>query len=95
MKNSDQIPIAVNVINKFSSASGLYFNISKCELMAVKDCDLTSISNIPVKDSVTYLGIIIVKDQLKRCSLNFNPIIDKTKKKKGFFSKGESSPYED
>lgn len=64
-KNSGQIPTAVNVINTFSSASGLYLNISKCELMAVKDCDLIDICNISVKDSVTYLGIIIVKDQLK------------------------------
>ncbi len=58
---SGQIPIAVNVI-KLSSAPGLYLNIIKCELMAVKDCDLTSISNIPVKNSVTYLSFIIVKD---------------------------------
>ncbi len=33
------------------------------------------------KNEVTYLGIKIVKDEERRCELNFSPVIDKTKKK--------------
>lgn len=35
----------------FSVASGLSLNINKCELLALKQCTLSYISNIPVKDS--------------------------------------------
>ena len=52
-----------------------------CELLALKNCIASSISNIPVKDSVTYLGIKINKNQNARCSLNFDPIIGKVQKK--------------
>lgn len=38
-------------------------------------------SNIPGKDSITYLGIVITKDGEARCNLNFDLIIDKTQKK--------------
>lgn len=81
LKDSTQIPCALNIINVFSRASGLYLNVNKCELMAVKDSASHSISNIPVKDTVTYLGISIVKDQKTRSSLNFTPIIEKTRKR--------------
>lgn len=49
--------------------------------MAIKKCTVSSLYNIPVKDEITYLGILICKDQQKRVSLNFNPIMDKTRKK--------------
>ncbi len=55
--------------------------MNKCELMSLKQCDLPSICGIPIKNEVTYLGIKIVKDEERRCELNFSPIIDKTKKK--------------
>lgn len=37
---------------KYLDASGLQFNLNKCELVAVKDNALTSICNISVKDTV-------------------------------------------
>ncbi len=49
--------------------------------MSLKQCDLPSICGIPIKNEVTYLGIKIVKDEERRCELNFSPVIDKTKKK--------------
>ncbi|XP_053179039.1 interferon-induced protein with tetratricopeptide repeats 5-like [Scomber japonicus] len=53
---------ACALIDVFSRASGLQLNLNKCELLPIKDCSSTSICNIPVKDSVTYLGIIINKN---------------------------------
>lgn len=51
----------------------------KCEL-ALKHCGIPSVCNIPVKDSMIYLRIVI-KDEKARCNLNFDVIIDKTQKK--------------
>lgn len=65
----------------FSKASGLYLNVNKCELLAVKDSVTRSISNIPVKDTVTYLGISINKDQRTRGTFNFTSVIEKVKRK--------------
>lgn len=79
LNDTSQIPLALKLIDSFSRASGLHLNINKCELMSVKSC------NVPVKDQVTHLGIIIYKDQKTRCKLNFlqllNPLITKTLKK--------------
>ncbi|XP_051733611.1 uncharacterized protein LOC127503617 [Ctenopharyngodon idella] len=81
LRNENQIPIAINVIEEFSKASGVYLNVKKCELMAVKECSVASYCNIPVKTEVKYLGIIVSKNQQKRSLLNFNPIIKNTQKK--------------
>uniref|UniRef100_A0A3B3BAV7 Reverse transcriptase domain-containing protein n=1 Tax=Oryzias melastigma TaxID=30732 RepID=A0A3B3BAV7_ORYME len=79
LKDSSQIPLAINIIKSFSKASGLSLNLKKCELLPIKSCDLDSLFNIPIKTSVTYLGIIISKSENDRGSLNFLPIIDKMK----------------
>ena len=63
------------MIESFSKASGLYLNIDKCELMAVKDCMSPSYYGITVKEELTYLGITITKDQKSKGLLNFNPHI--------------------
>lgn len=81
LKDASQIPIALNIINEFSKASGLCLNINKCELLAIKNCDVCSICNITVKVEVKYLGLIITKNQKTRSTLNFTPIIQNTKKK--------------
>lgn len=81
LQNENQIPIAIKVIEEFSKASGVYLNVKKCELMAVKECSVASYCNIPVKTEVKYLGIIINKNQQNRSSLNFIPIIQKTQRK--------------
>ncbi len=73
LKNKDQVPLALDKITFFSpSASGLCFNIHKCELISIKDSIDVQICNIPVKSEVKYLGIIICKDQKKDQSLILN-----------------------
>ncbi len=81
LKNAAQIATAIDTIKLFSLASGSYLNINKCELLPLKSCNSPLIANIPVKDSVTYLGITINKNQDTGCSLNFNPLIDKVQKR--------------
>lgn len=81
LKDASQVSMAINTIKIFSKASGLYLNINKCELLPLKNCNYTTISDIPVKDSVTYLGIIINKNQEIRGSLNVNPLIETVQKK--------------
>uniref|UniRef100_A0A3B5R4M7 Reverse transcriptase domain-containing protein n=1 Tax=Xiphophorus maculatus TaxID=8083 RepID=A0A3B5R4M7_XIPMA len=81
LKDASQVSLAINIVEKFSRASGLYLNIDKCELLALKNCNKPSIYNIPVKESVTYLGIMINKDQDSRNALNFNPIVENVQKK--------------
>ena len=52
-------------------------NNRKCELWALKWCDLNSKCNIPVKDMITYLGIKVCKDQKEKDNLNVSPIVDR------------------
>uniref|UniRef100_A0A3P9M210 Reverse transcriptase domain-containing protein n=1 Tax=Oryzias latipes TaxID=8090 RepID=A0A3P9M210_ORYLA len=77
LKNSSQVPRVLQVIETFSKASGLYLNLKKCELFPLKQCALTSINSILVKDKVTYLGLQITKDQKQRELMNYNPMIAK------------------
>lgn len=58
LKNALQVKLAIKIINIFSNASGLCLNLNKCELFAIKSCDITSIDGIPVKEKVNYLGIL-------------------------------------
>lgn len=81
LKNSDQVPVALQIIENFSKASGLTLNINKCQLFPIKECNLQCISNINVQKEVTYLGLIICKDQNARTLLNFSPIVKKAQTK--------------
>lgn len=81
LQNEHQISDAVEAVKEFSKASGLYLNLNKCELMAIKECSKSDIFNIPIRNEILYLGILVTKDQRRRISLNFNPIILKTQKK--------------
>lgn len=74
LRDISQIPIALTSLQSFSNASGLLLNINKCELLPIKKCASSSICNIPIKDSVTYLGIKIIKDTKLRCQMNFSPV---------------------
>ena len=81
----NEVSKAVSCIEDFSLVSGLKMNqwmklISQV-LFPLKDCVLQEVYGIPVKEKVTYLGIVICKDSKQRSELNFNPIIEKTKKK--------------
>ncbi len=77
----------VNCIKEFSSLSGLKMNINKSLLFPLKTCRLikkkiTRCSYIPVIElynTVTYLRVIIHKDENERNVLNFKPIINKIK----------------
>uniref|UniRef100_I3KX85 Reverse transcriptase domain-containing protein n=1 Tax=Oreochromis niloticus TaxID=8128 RepID=I3KX85_ORENI len=80
LRDASQVSVAINNIQPFSKASGLSLNLHKCELLPVKSCSATSIHGIPVRNSVRYLGIQIIKNKQSRCSTNFTPIIDKTLK---------------
>ncbi len=80
MYDSSQIPVALSILRPFSEASGLHLNINKCELLSIKNCSVASIEGIAVKNSLTYLGIQITKDEY-RCSANFKPIIAKTQRR--------------
>lgn len=82
LKNSDQIHLALNTIKMFSNASGLHLNVLKCELMPINQFSVSSICNIQVKETITYLGIVISKNSKPRCNFNFLSIIEKAKKKK-------------
>ena len=78
LKDKHQISIAIDLINKFSNASGLRLNMSKCEILPIHECEHSSFENIPVKNSIKYLGIYITKNHITRQHLNFSNRIKKT-----------------
>ncbi|XP_042072942.1 uncharacterized protein LOC121813313 [Haplochromis burtoni] len=49
--------------------------------MAIKECSKTALCNIPIKQEVRYLGIIITKNQESRITQNFYPILEKLKRR--------------
>ncbi len=69
LKNYLQIPIALDLINVLSKASGLSLNLYKCELLPIRSCSAPFLYNIPVKSQVNYLGVIICKDDNARGKL--------------------------
>lgn len=81
LQDAKQVPLALRYIQQFSKASGLFLNFSKCELTSIKEGNLSEICNIQIKHRVSYLGVLITKNDLERCSLNFNPSIDGTQKR--------------
>jgi hypothetical protein len=77
LKNARQIPVALQEISLFSKASGLKLNMEKCEIVTIQDHDMINMYNIPVKNEVRYLGIIISKDKKVRETSNIENIIQK------------------
>lgn len=53
--------------------------MSKCEILSLHDCNNSVIENIPVKDSVKYLGIFVTKNVIARQHLNFTQRLKRTK----------------
>lgn len=80
LKYSDQIPLAIELIQTSSEASGLSLDMNKCELLPLSVCKHTALYHIPVKSQVRYLGITLTRNQDDGCSLNFIPIIIKARK---------------
>jgi hypothetical protein len=76
LKDHNEVKKAIECINAFTHVSGLSLNIRKCELFALKRCDLNLVCNIPVKDVITYLGITVSKDQKERANLHFSPVVE-------------------
>uniref|UniRef100_A0A8C6S964 Reverse transcriptase domain-containing protein n=1 Tax=Neogobius melanostomus TaxID=47308 RepID=A0A8C6S964_9GOBI len=76
INNPTNVSIAVECINEFSEVSGLRMNLNKSVLLPLKNCDDLEIHGIPVKRTITYLGVVLNSNQILRCSLNFDPIIN-------------------
>lgn len=77
----EEVAMALSAVSKFSDVSSLKLNLKKCEILSVNNNDLTEICGIPVKDSVTYLGIKISKDPEEVMNKNFWLVVEAIKKK--------------
>lgn len=77
LKNKDQISPAISLISSFCKASGLQLNLNKCELLALHPSPDLSLFNIPVKETVKYLGILISKDSNINIKENFENKVHK------------------
>lgn len=66
------------VTGEFSEASGLKLNTSNSEILSLYKTDEKLVFNIPVKQTVEYLGIHITKDIELREQLNFLPKVKKS-----------------
>jgi len=79
LRDKSQVKTALECISKFSKSSGLMLNLNKCEILFIHNSIDIIVENIPVKDSVKYLGIHISKNKHIPEQLNFMPKIKKTK----------------
>lgn len=79
LRDKNQVKTGLECISKFSKSSGLMLNLKKCEILFLHNSIDLLVENIPVKDSVNYLGIYISKNTHTREQLNFMPKIKKTK----------------
>ncbi len=78
--DSSAVPLALNSMNNFSKFSGLNLNLSKCEILHLKNNNLSTVCNIPVKSMVNYLGIKISKNTDAMVNSNVIPVIKKCKR---------------
>lgn len=74
LKDKEQSNKAIQCLNEFNIVSGLRINKNKSVVFPLKDCTLREVCGIPIKDTVTYLGIVVCKDPSLRNESNFNPI---------------------
>lgn len=79
MKNINQVPKILQTVELFSRVSGLKLNLKKCELLPIHNSTLSTFYNIPVKDTVKYLGIHITKDSASLNNPNIWNNLDKCK----------------
>ena len=78
-RQAHPISKVLEIIDTFSDASGLKFNIPKCEIICLYDTHETTLHNIPVKLTVKYLGIHVCKQISVRQEMNFIPKLKKAK----------------
>lgn len=81
LKSTEEVSMALSALSKFSDVSGLKLNLKTCEILSLNNTDLTEICGIPVKDTVTYLGIKISKDPKEVMNNNLLPVVEAIKKK--------------
>ncbi len=82
LKDQSEVPKALEIIKDFSQVSGLSVNISKCEILSLKNLDKTSICGIQLKDVINYLGVkISINSNMVLAEINLNPIKDMIRKK--------------
>lgn len=95
LQNQGQTLKAIECLQTFSDVSGLQVNLKKCELFSLKEQYLegTTLHGIPVKDSVTYLGIKICKDSHQRALENFEPLVNKVKNRFNIWLSRDLSIY--
>lgn len=79
LKNEQQIPLALHLVNMFSKASGLYLNLKKCEMLTLHEFPLQSLFNIQIKEEVKYLGIVISREKVTMENKNVWNNIEKCK----------------
>lgn len=60
-KDEHQIPVAIQNIEIFSRASGLFLNIQICELQSIHENAQNVIYDVPVSTVVKYPGIYVTK----------------------------------
>lgn len=80
LRNNNMVSKVIDKIGFFSKASGLTLNLRKCELLAVHGSNLNSIANIPIKNEVKYLGLVITKNVHDRQDLNITPRVKTVQK---------------
>ncbi len=81
LSNQNELGIAVHCIKEFSEVSGLTVNLSKSVLFPLKHCDLFELNEIPIKQTVTYLGVVLDKNENRRSEANFEPITQQIERK--------------
>lgn len=74
-------PEAIKAINCIKEFSALSKNLNKSVLFPLKECDQSVVNGIPVKKIVTYLGVVIDKNEKLHSDLNFDPIVEQITKK--------------
>ncbi len=91
LKDKYEVIKAISCIDEFSTVSGLRMNLNKSVLLPIKESDLSDLDGIPVKNTVTYLGVVVDKNENNRCNLNFNPITQQIAKRFNMWLKRDLS----
>lgn len=68
-KNKFEVPKIIRCIEAFTAVSDLKMNCNKSVLFPLKDCSSTEIENIPVKHQLTYLGLVVCKNEKQRSQI--------------------------
>ena len=90
MNTTNILPTTLNLLERFTTISGLKINIDKSELLMLGSC---TIWDIPkkyrpiVKESVKILGIHLSRDHRMVYTLNYIPVLDKIKNLATIWSK--------